>query len=422
MGPWAGVSGSARAAAAPRTAWQAAQIAAVMPWRACSRRSSMPIARAEGPRSAGSGRMRNCGLCCQFEPLISGSNVTPTSWRTSSIRVSIAFNSRNSFSGTARRRRSICSPVRWVRSKRRKGLLASTWRASAGGAGRGSPPALLHTAASSGCWPSCGRPRPGRRHPGRRPRRGRPARWPCPTARARPASTPSRSRRSSMPIARAEGPRSAGSGAQLRALLPVRAIDQRQQRHADFLAHQLDQGLDRVQFQEFIQRHGQRSRRSICSPVRWVRSKRRKGLLASTWRASLRRAGDHHSSSSYSAQRCWPSCGRPRPGRRHPGRRPRRGRPARWPARQHAHVQLRMRFFRPDTTLDSVPMQDTMLPTDTASSPARCAAGAGSYMSSSCLASAGRGGVEDGQPAAAVEQLAAQFGFQERIWKLTAAG
>ena len=58
------------ARAPPRVA--AAQIAAVMPWRACSRRSSMPIARAEGPRSAGSGRMRNCGLCCQFEPLISG--------------------------------------------------------------------------------------------------------------------------------------------------------------------------------------------------------------------------------------------------------------------------------------------------------------------------------------------------------------
>ena len=146
-GPACPASARACAARASKAAWQAAQIAAVMPWRACSRRSSMPIARAEGPRSAGSGRMRNCGLCCQFEPLISGSNVTPTSWRTSSIRVSIAFNSRNSFSGTARRRsrRSICSPVRWVRSKRRKGLLASTWRASLPGA----PGGAITTSSSS---------------------------------------------------------------------------------------------------------------------------------------------------------------------------------------------------------------------------------------------------------------------------------
>ncbi|MNJ71772.1 hypothetical protein D3C77_683520 [compost metagenome] len=44
---------------------------------------------------------------------------------------------------------------------------------------------------------------------------------------------------------------------QLRAVLPVRTVDQRQQRHADLLAHQFHQRLDGVEFQEFIQRHPQ---------------------------------------------------------------------------------------------------------------------------------------------------------------------
>ncbi|CFN74460.1 Uncharacterised protein [Bordetella pertussis] len=69
-------------------------------------------------------------------PLSSGSRVTPTSWRTSSTRVSMALSSRNSFRPPPSRRtmRSIWRPVRWVRSKRRNGLAASTSRASAPGA------------------------------------------------------------------------------------------------------------------------------------------------------------------------------------------------------------------------------------------------------------------------------------------------
>ena len=183
--------------------------------------------------------------------------------------------------------------------------------------------------------------------------------------------------------------------AQLRTLLPVRAIDQRQQRHADFLAHQLDQGLDRVQFRNsFSGTARRRSRRSICSPVRWVRSKRRKGLFASTWRASLPGAPGGRSPPALlhtaASSGCWPSCGRPRPGRRHPGRRPRRGRPARWPCPTARTSSFGCAFFRPDTTLDSVPMQDTMLPTDTepASSPGAVRGRRRrSYMSSNCLAS-----------------------------------
>ncbi|MNV46458.1 hypothetical protein D3C71_1382910 [compost metagenome] len=166
--------------------------------------------------------------------------------------------------------------------------------------------------------------------------------------------------------------------------------------------------------------------------MRCVRSKRRKGLPASTWRASLPGADAGAittSCSSYSGVQRVLAILRPASTRKAASSSPSSTLPASslaLPDRMRTS-SLGWAFFSPDTTLDSVPMHDTMLPTDTApaNSPGTVLGRRiRSYKSSKCLISG-----SNSRPAAlrmASRPLRSNSSrpssaSNDRIWKLTAA-
>ena len=207
--------------------------------------------------------------------------------------------------------------------------------------------------------------------------------------------------------------------AQLRTLLPVRAIDQRQQRHADFLAHQLDQGLDRVQFRNSFsgtarRRSGGRSAARALGAV-----ETQEGVAPAPGARPAGRAGGRsppallHTAASSG---CHLAAGLDQEGGIQVAVLDAAGQLAGL-ARQHARPASDAPSSGPTPPWTACPCRTRCCP-PTPNRPARPARArrAQAVVHVQQLPGFGQqlaaGGVEDGQPAAAVEQLAAQFGFQ----------